>query len=105
MLSKDDKKEDIGKSMKQDKDPVKKYDGKAKKKWSKGKGKDTLNNLLLYDKLSKEVPNYKLITSGIVSEILKFWGSLAKATLQELSRFGQSCLHVSSTSDLHQKYK
>ncbi|CAI8015002.1 40S ribosomal protein S25 [Geodia barretti] len=42
--------------------------GKAKKKkWSKGKVRDKLNNLCLfdkatYDKLYKEVPNYKLIT-------------------------------------------
>merc|ERR1712119_97862 len=42
--------------------------GKAKKKkWSKGKSRDKLNNLVLfdkgtYDKLYKEVPTYKLIT-------------------------------------------
>merc|ERR1711890_96880 len=41
--------------------------GKAKKKkWSKGKTRDKLNNLVLfdkntYDKLYKEVPTYKLI--------------------------------------------
>merc|ERR1712038_1921609 len=48
--------------------------GKAKKKkWSKGKSRDKLNNLVLfdkgtYDKLYKEVPTYKLITPSIVSE-------------------------------------
>ena len=51
--------------------------GKAKKKkWSKGKTRDKLNNLVLfdkatYDKLLKEVPTYKLITPAIVSERLK----------------------------------
>ena len=47
-----------------------------KKKWSKGKTRDKLNNLVLfdkatYDKLLKEVPTYKLITPSIVSERLK----------------------------------
>merc|ERR1712029_743213 len=58
--------------------------GKAKKKkWSKGKVRDKLNNLILfdkatYDKLYKEVPSYKLITPSVVSERLKVRGSLAK---------------------------
>ena len=60
-----------------------------KKKWSKGKVRDKLNNLVLfdkatYDKLCKEVPNYKLITPAVVSERLKIRGSLARAALQEL---------------------
>ncbi|XP_046352995.1 40S ribosomal protein S25-like [Haliotis rubra] len=64
--------------------------GKAKKKkWSKGKVRDKLNNLILfdkgtYDKLYKEVPSYKLITPSVVSERLKIRGSLAKAALREL---------------------
>ena len=72
------------------KDPVNKSGGKAKKKkWSKGKVRDKLNNLVLfdkatYDKLCKEVPNYKLITPAVVSERLKIRGSLARAALQEL---------------------
>ncbi|KAM9538768.1 small ribosomal subunit protein eS25-like [Salvelinus alpinus] len=58
-------------------------------KCSKGKVRDTLNNLVLfgkatYDKLLKEVPNYKLITPTIVSERLKVRGCLARAALQEL---------------------
>ena len=45
-------------------------------KWSKGKVRDKLNNLILfdkatYDKLYKEVPTYKLITPAVVSERLK----------------------------------
>ena len=58
-------------------------------KWSKGKVRDKLNNLVLfdkatYDKLYKEVPSYKLITPSVVSERLKVRGSLAKAGLREL---------------------
>ncbi|XP_045432139.1 glucose-6-phosphate exchanger SLC37A4 isoform X1 [Pipistrellus kuhlii] len=91
MPPKDDKKKkDAGKSAKKDKDPVNKSGGKAKKKkWSKGKVRDKLNNLVLFDKatyekLCKEVPNYKLITPAVVSERLKIRGSLARAALQEL---------------------
>ncbi|XP_071842004.1 small ribosomal subunit protein eS25-like isoform X2 [Apostichopus japonicus] len=68
--------------------------GKAKKKkWSKGKVRDKLNNLVLfdkatYDKLYKEVPSYKLITPSVVSERLKVRGSLARAALIELEQKG-----------------
>nr|ALS04782.1 40S ribosomal protein S25 [Pseudodiaptomus poplesia] len=68
--------------------------GKAKKKkWSKGKSRDKLNNLVLfdkvtYDKLCKEVPTYKLITPSIVSERLKVRGSLARRALIELGQKG-----------------
>merc|ERR1711882_18655 len=68
--------------------------GKAKKKkWSKGKTRDKLNNLVLfdkgtYDKLYKEVPTYKLITPSIVSERLKVRGSLARRALAELTEKG-----------------
>lgn len=51
--------------------------------------RDKLNNLVLFDKatyekLYKEVPNYKLITPAVVSERLKIRGSLARNALQEL---------------------
>merc|ERR1719295_1044293 len=68
--------------------------GKAKKKkWSKGKSRDKLNNLVLfdkntYDKLYKEVPTYKLITPSMVSERLKVRGSLAKRALEEMAGKG-----------------
>merc|ERR1712203_98799 len=68
--------------------------GKAKKKkWSKGKTRDKLNNLVLfdkatYDKLMKEVPSYKLITPSIVSERMKVRGSLARKALQDLQTKG-----------------
>lgn len=56
--------------------------------------RDKLNNLVLfdkatYDKLCKEVPNYKLITPAVVSERLKIRGSLARAALQELLSKGK----------------
>ncbi|XP_032833090.1 small ribosomal subunit protein eS25 [Petromyzon marinus] len=91
MPPKDQKKKADSKSApRKDKDAANKAGGKAKKKkWSKGKVRDKLNNLVLfdkatYDKLLKEVPNYKLITPAVVSERLKVRGSLARAALQEL---------------------
>merc|ERR1712126_225128 len=69
--------------------------GKAKKKkWSKGKTRDKLNNLVpfdkaTYDKLLKEVPTYKLITPSIVSERLKVRGSLARKALIQLEKQGK----------------
>uniref|UniRef100_A0A5F9CQN8 40S ribosomal protein S25 n=1 Tax=Oryctolagus cuniculus TaxID=9986 RepID=A0A5F9CQN8_RABIT len=82
MLPKDDKKKkDARKSAKKDKDPVNKSGGKTKKKkWSKGKVRDKLKNLVLFDKatfneLCKEVANYKLITPAVVSERLKIRGT------------------------------
>merc|ERR1711993_225338 len=78
--------------------PAKKKEGSGggkakKKKWSKGKPRDKLNNLVLfdkgtYDKLYKEVPSYKLITPSIVSERLKVRGSLARRALIELMEKG-----------------
>ena len=68
--------------------------GKAKKKkWSKGKTRDKLNNLVLfdkatYDKFVKEVPSYKLITPSLVSERMKIRSSLAKKALDELHAKG-----------------
>merc|ERR1712137_169627 len=80
------------------KQPAKKKEGggggKAKKKkWSKGKVRDKLNNLVLFDKVTydkflKEVPIYKLITPSVVSERLKITGSLAKRALEELQAKG-----------------
>merc|ERR1711862_927588 len=78
--------------------PAKKKEGKSggkakKKKWSKGKVRDQLNNLVLfdkqtYDKFMKEVPSYKLITPSVVSERLKITGSLAKKGLAMLHSKG-----------------
>ena len=63
-----------------------------KKKWSKGKVRDKLNNLCLfdkatYDKLYKEVPGYNVITPSVVSERLKIRVSLARHALKELHEY------------------
>jgi small subunit ribosomal protein S25e len=60
-----------------------------KKKWSKGKMKEKVNNLVLfdqatYDKLIAEVPKYKMITPSILSDRLRLNGSLARAAIIEL---------------------
>ncbi|KAL3317383.1 N-acetyltransferase 9 [Cichlidogyrus casuarinus] len=64
-----------------------------KKKWSKGKVRDKLENMCLFDeatyeKFMKEVPGYKVITPSIVSERLKVRGSLARHALTELHKKG-----------------
>uniref|UniRef100_A0A8C8X9X2 40S ribosomal protein S25 n=1 Tax=Panthera leo TaxID=9689 RepID=A0A8C8X9X2_PANLE len=69
-------KKDSEKPAKKDKDPVNKSGGKAKKKWSKGKVQDTLNDLVSCDK--------KLRTPAVVSERLKIRGPLAGVAFQEL---------------------
>jgi len=80
--------------------------GKAKKKkWSKGKVRDKLNNLVLfdqatYDKLLKEVPSYKLITPAVVSERLKVRGSLARKALKELQEKGLIRLVIQHSSQM-----
>jgi len=64
--------------------------GKAKKKkWSKGKVKEKLSNLVLFDKVSYEkmitdIPKQRLITPSIISEKLKVNGSLARKAVKEL---------------------
>ena len=60
-----------------------------KKKWSKGKVKEKLANLVLFDKTTYEkmlsdVPKQKLITPSIISEKLKVNGSLARKAVKEL---------------------
>ena len=64
-----------------------------KKKWTKGKVKEKLNNLVLmdkatYDKLLKEIPKAKLVTQSIVSERLKVNGSIARASIKHLEEKG-----------------
>ncbi|KAL7300430.1 hypothetical protein TKK_0006784 [Trichogramma kaykai] len=91
-------KKDSKGSSKQPQKTVKKKEGGSggkakKKKWSKGKVRDKLNNQVLfdkstYDKLLKEVPSYKLITPSILSERLKIRGSLARRALIELQQKG-----------------
>merc|ERR1711875_210901 len=94
MPPKKDTKKDAGKSAAPKKKKEGGGGGKAKKKkWSKGKVRDKLNNLVLFDKathdkLLKEVPSYKLITPSVVSERLKISGSLARRALDDLQQKG-----------------
>ena len=51
--------------------------------------RDKLNNMAMFDKatfdkLQKEVPNYKLITPSVVSERLKIRASLARKALEDM---------------------
>mmetsp|Transcript_5778 Transcript_5778/g.11217 ORF Transcript_5778/g.11217 Transcript_5778/m.11217 type:complete len:118 (+) Transcript_5778:44-397(+) len=68
--------------------------GKAKKKkWSKGKQKEKLNAAVffdknLYEKLKKDVPNYKLITPSVISERMKCNASMARRALKDLELKG-----------------
>merc|ERR1712232_563216 len=68
--------------------------GKSKKKkWSKGKVKEKLTNLVMfdkstYDKMMKEIPKAKLITPSVVSERLKVNGSVARLAFRHLEEKG-----------------
>jgi small subunit ribosomal protein S25e len=62
-----------------------------KKKWSKGKARDKVDNKVLmskeqYDRLYAEVPKMKLITVSSVVEKLKVSGGCARRALRELAR-------------------
>ncbi|KAE8669673.1 40S ribosomal protein S25-2 [Hibiscus syriacus] len=72
--------------------PAKSGGGKQKKK-SKGKQKEKVNNMVLfdqatYDKLLAEAPKYKLITPSILSDRLRINGSLARKAIRELMARG-----------------
>jgi len=63
--------------------------GKAKKKWSKGKTREALDNLVLFPKdqfkkFIEEVPNTSVITVATISERFKINGSLARRALRYL---------------------
>merc|ERR1712138_62241 len=78
---------------------------KSKKKWSKGKVRDKLANACLfdkatYDKVLKEVPNYKVITPSIVSDRMKIRGSLARRAIKELHGMGKIKLLVQHSSQM-----
>ena len=64
-----------------------------KKKWSKGKVKEKAQLAVLfdkgcYDKLMKEIPKAKIITTSIVSERCKVNGSMARQAIRYLERKG-----------------
>lgn len=57
-----------------------------KKKWSKGKNKEKVNNAILFtkesfDKMLAEVPKFKMITVSILSDRLRINCSLARRAL------------------------
>merc|ERR1712188_11804 len=66
---------------------------KSKKKWSKGKVREKLNNMVCfdqntYDRMMKEVATFKLVTPSAISERLKINGSLARRSIKELLKAG-----------------
>ena len=65
-----------------------------KKKWSKGKARDKVDNKVLFskeqfDRLHEEVPKMKLITVSAVVEKLKVNGGLARRALRDLAEEGK----------------
>lgn len=75
-----------------------------KKKWSKGKVKETMNNAVLFekatwDKLMKEIPKSKLITPAIITERIKVNGALARQAIHILE--GQGL--IERVGDAHSK--
>ena len=65
-----------------------------KKKWSKGKSRDKVDNKVLmtkeqYDRFHAEVPKMKLITVSAVVEKLKLNGGLARRALRDLAQDGK----------------
>jgi small subunit ribosomal protein S25e len=65
-----------------------------KKKWSKGKSRDKVDNKVLmtkeqHDRLHAEVPKMKLITVSAVVEKLKVSGGLARRALRDLADDGK----------------
>merc|ERR1711871_587321 len=94
---KDDKKKGATGNSKQNlKDFLAKSKGGAaakKKKWSKGKVREKLNNSVCfdqgtYDRMMKEAANFKLVTPSVLSERLKINGSLARRAIKELLNAG-----------------
>ena len=90
---KDPKKDQKGKPT-QKKAPGKSTGGKAKKKkWSRVKQRDHLNNMAFFDKatyakMKKDVP-YKCLTPSDLSSKYKIRVSLARSALKELESEGR----------------
>lgn len=65
-----------------------------KKKWSKGKVKDKAQNAVyldkvLYERVIKEVPTFKMITPSVLIDRLKINGSMARLAIRHFEREGQ----------------
>merc|ERR1712046_252350 len=96
-MGKDDKKSgakaDSKKNLKDFLAKSKQGASKMKKKWSKGKVRKKLDNMVVfdqqtYDRMLKEVATFKLVTPSAISERLKINGSLARRSIQELLKAG-----------------
>ncbi|CAJ1330635.1 unnamed protein product [Effrenium voratum] len=79
-----------------------------KKKWAKGKVKEKLANLVMfdkatYDKMLKEIPKARLITPSVVSERLKVNGSVARQAIRHLEEKGMIA-HVGEKSSKQMIY-
>jgi len=66
---------------------------KTKKKWSKGKVKDKAVHAVTldqptYDRIFKEVPNYRLISVSTLVDRFKIGGALARVALRDLADKG-----------------
>ncbi|KAM7268893.1 hypothetical protein ACFE04_011059 [Oxalis oulophora] len=74
--------------------PAKSGGGKQKKKkWSKGKQKEKVNNMVLFDaatyeKLLSDLPKAKLVTPSVLSDRLRINGSLARKAIKDLMARG-----------------
>lgn len=65
-----------------------------KKKWSKGKNRDKVDNKVMlskeqFDRLHAEVPKMKLITVSAVVEKLKISGGVCRRALRDLAEEGK----------------
>merc|ERR1711904_258282 len=92
---KDDKKGGKSDSKKNLKDFLAKSKGGAsakKKKWSKGKVREKLNNAVCFDQATYDMmmkaASWKLVTPSVLSERLKINGSLARRAIKELLNAG-----------------
>eukprot|EP00994_Dinema_validum_P005567 NODE_3728_length_527_cov_919.669456_g3168_i0.p1 GENE.NODE_3728_length_527_cov_919.669456_g3168_i0~~NODE_3728_length_527_cov_919.669456_g3168_i0.p1 ORF type:complete len:121 (+),score=35.90 NODE_3728_length_527_cov_919.669456_g3168_i0:77-439(+) len=86
----------------------KKEGAKAKKKkWSKGKVREKLNNMVMWDKATKDklyadVPKYKVITTSVISDRLKVNGSMAREALRALVEEGLiTAVNVTNTCKVY----
>lgn len=69
--------------------PAKSGGKQKKKKWSKGKQKEKVNNMVLFDnatfdKLLAEAGKQKVVTPATLSERFRINGSLARRAIREL---------------------
>merc|ERR1712070_183819 len=66
----------------------------GKKKWSKGKVKDKLNNKVFLDEgtwknMQKDLPNMALVTVSSVCEKFKIIGSIARPVMRKMAEEGK----------------